>query len=167
MRGTGGRGGTLPTQQERLPAWHGLRRGPTSLAAFCAHAGHADATARATTCQIGSNQSRNGAFSRHISSSPASTAQPRSPGASVTPEGSQNHPPSTQSPSSVFSGVLEEGAFKSREERCMSKPPQHKTPGNGKGAAKVLPSCTRTPLLTAGGSCRHLRILNRFSYYSD
>ena len=45
-----------------------------------AYVSHANATASAAACQIGSNQSRNGAFSRHTSSSPASTAQPRSTG---------------------------------------------------------------------------------------
>ena len=47
------------------------------------------------------------------------------------------------------------------------RPPRHETPSNGRGAAKMLPSSTGTPPLTAGGSCHHLRVLNRFSYYSD
>lgn len=116
--------GTVLTWQEMPPAWHGWGRGPVSLAALRAHTSHAAAPARAAAWQIGSNQGRNGVFSRHTNSSPASTARPRrtgARGANAVPEGSPKPPPSTQSLGSAVSGVPEEGAFKSGEERCSSR----------------------------------------------
>lgn len=92
---------------------------------------------------------------------------PKHRGGGAQTQGSPNRLPSARTPPTpVVSGVP--GALKSREERCASRLSPGEGPrGTTPRAAEMLPSGSGTPPLTAGASCRHLCVLNRFSYYSD
>lgn len=85
------------------------------------------------------------------------------------PEGSPNHHPALGHLAQLFQVFRKQGVTQAErsDARPKSGPPWHETLGNSKGATKMLPSGTRTLPLTTGGSCRHFRVLNHFSYYSD